>query len=395
MKFQGYERPDGSVGIRNIILVMAVADCSEPVARMIAEEVKGAVHITQHYGCIPGKMVANTLIGVGENPNVAAVLLVGMGCEGMPAQALGKVIKKTGKLVEWISIQELGGTHNTVSRGKEILKILSEKIVGLERKEFDASKLVVGVKCGGSDTSSGLAGNPAVGVFVDMLVDADGAAIMMEPIEAVGAEEPLAARALNEEVRKKIYRMIGDEEKRWSVPGAQMEFMCKGNVDGGLTTIEEKSLGAIHKSGSRTIMGVLENSDRLLEKVPKGGGVYLQDGTHMEPMAMSFMAAAGAHMVIFVTGCGGTFGHAIVPFIKVTGNPDTYRRMSQDMDINAGTIITGEESIESVGQRIFNEAVEVASGKLTLGEKLGYDNFSVFRQDPRLEALLRISKPPV
>jgi altronate dehydratase large subunit len=392
MKFLGYERPDGSVGIRNLILVMSAADCSEPVARMIAEGVEGAVAITQHYGCIPGEMVANTLIGVGENPNVAAVLLIGMGCEGMPAHALGKMIKRSGKPVEWISIQELGGTHNAVTKGKQILRDLSEKASGLKRREFDASELIVGVKCGGSDTSSGLAGNPAVGVFVDMLVDAGGSAIMMEPIEAVGAEEPLAARAVNKAVQEKIYKMIGNEEKRWSVPGAQMEFMCKGNVEGGLTTIEEKSMGAIHKSGNRTIRDVLENTDRRLEKVPKGGGVYLQDGTHMEPMAMSFMAAAGAHMVIFVTGCGGTFGHAIVPFIKVTGNPDTYRRMSHDMDINAGTILTGEESMESVGKRIFNEVIEVASGKLTLGERLGYDNFSVFRQDPRLEVLLGITK---
>jgi altronate dehydratase large subunit len=392
MNFLGYERPDGSVGIRNLIVVMSVADCSEPVARMIAEGAEGAVAITQHYGCIPGQMVANNLIGVGENPNVAAVLLIGMGCEGMPAGALGKMIRRSGKPVEWISIQELGGTPNTVTKGKQILGDLSEKVAGLKRREFDVSELIVGVKCGGSDTSSGLAGNPAVGVFVDMLVDAGGSAIMMEPIEAVGAEEPLAARAVNNRVREKIYKMIGDEEKRWSVPGAQMEFMCKGNVEGGLTTIEEKSLGAIHKSGSRTIRDVLENTDRRLEKVPKGGGVYLQDGTHMEPMAMSFMAAAGAHMVVFITGCGGTFGHAIVPFIKVTGNPETYRRMSGDMDINAGTILTGEESMESVGKRIFNEVIEVASGKLTLGERLGYDNFSVFRQDPRLEALLGITK---
>ena len=392
MKFHGYERSDGSVGVRNILLVMAVADCSEPVARMIAEGIDGAFAITQHYGCIPGQMVANTLIGVGENPNVAAVLLVGMGCEGMPAPALGKMIKRSGKPVGWISIQELGGTHNAVSKGKQILKEMSEKVVRSKRKEFDASKLIVGVKCGGSDTTSGLAGNPAVGAFVDMLVDAGGSAIMSEPVEAIGAEGPLANRARNEDVRKKIYTMIGNEEKRWSVPGAQMEFMCKGNVEGGLTTIEEKSLGAIHKSGSRTIVDVLENSDRLLEKVPEGGGFYLQDGTHMEPMTMSFMAAAGAQMVIFVTGCGGTFGHAIVPFIKVTGNPETYRRMPQDMDINAGTIITGKESIDSVGRRIFDEVIEVASGKATLGETLGYHNFSVYRRDPRLEALLRISR---
>ena len=391
MKFQGYERPDGSVGVRNRVLVMAVADCAEPVARMVAEGIEGAVAITQHYGCIPGEMVANTLIGVGKNPNVAAVLLVEMGCEGIPADSLGKMIKESGKPVDWISIQGLGGTRNAVTKGKQIVKAMSEKVQGLKRKEFDVSKLVVGVKCGGSDTTSGLAGNPAVGVTADMLVDAGGAVIMIEPIEAVGAEEPLAKRAINEEVRKKIYKMIGDEEKRWSVPGAQIEFMCMGNVEGGLTTIEEKSLGAIHKSGSRPIRGVLENSNRLLEKVPEEGGFYLQDGTQLEPMAMSFMAAAGAQIVVFITGCGGTFGHAIVPMIKVTGNSETYRRMKDDMDINAGTIIEGQEPIEAVGQRIFNEIIEVASGKLSRGEVLGYNNFSVYRRDPRLDTLLGIS----
>ena len=306
MKFQGYERPDGSVGVRNHILVMAVADCAEPVARMIANGTEGAVAVTQHYGCIPGEMVANILIGVGKSPNVAAVLLVGMGCEGMPADSLGKMIKESGKPVDWVCIQELGGTSNAVTKGKRIVKAMSEKVQGLKRKEFDVSRLVVGVKCGGSDTTSGLAGNPAVGAFADMLVDAGGAVVMSEPIEAIGAEEPLAKRAVNDLVRKRIYKMISDEEKRWSVPGAQVEFMCSGNIEGGLTTIEEKSLGAIHKSGDRPIRGVLEASSRLLEKVPEVAGVYLQDATHMEPMAMSSMAAAGVQIIVFVTGCGGS-----------------------------------------------------------------------------------------
>ena len=392
MEFMGYERPDGSVGIRNLILVMAVADCSEPVARQIAEKVEGAVSVTQHYGCIPGEMIANTLIGIGENPNVGAVLLVGMGCEGMPASALSGMIKKSGKPVEWITIQDMGGTRNAIIEGEKILKRMAKEVRKIKRKEFDASNLVVGVKCGGSDTTSGLAGNPAVGIAGDMLVDAGGSIIMSEPIEAVGAEESLARRAMNEDVKKKIYKMIGDEQKRWSVPGAQMEFMCRGNVEGGLTTIEEKSLGAIHKSGSRTIKDVLEISDHRLQKVPQGGGCYLQDGTHMEPMTMSQMAAAGAQMVVFVSGCGGTFGHAITPFIKVTGNPEIYRRMADDMDIDASTVISGQESIESVGKRIFKEMIDVASGKLTLGETLGYYNFSVYRRDPRLDALLNISE---
>jgi altronate dehydratase large subunit len=353
MRFLGYERADGSVGVRSRILVMAVVPCVEPVARMIAEGVEGAVAITQHYGCIRGEMVANTLVGVGKNPNVSGVLLVGMGCEGMPASSLGEVIKESRKPVDWISIQELGGTESAIRRGKHIAEVMLEKGQRVERKYFGVDKLVVGLQCCGSDATSGVAGNPAVGVAVDILIDAGGAAVMMEPLEAVGAEELLAERAISEEVKKKIYKVIGNEEKRWSVPGSQVEFMCRGNVEGGLTTIEEKSLGAIQKSGSRPIKGVLENSYRLLEKVPEGGGLYIQDGNHIEPI--SFMAAAGVQIVLFVTGCGGTSGHAMLPMINITGNPETYRRMKDDIDINAGSIIEGKESIEALGQRIFNE----------------------------------------
>jgi altronate dehydratase large subunit len=390
MKFLGYEREDGSAGIRNIVLVIATSDCSEPVARKIAEKIGNTVSVTQHYGCIPGEMVANTLIGVGENPNVGALLFVGMGCEGMAPKALCDRVKHSGKRVEWISVQDLSGTSRAIEEGRKIAKSMAEQCAQQNRKEFDLSKLSIGVKCGGSDTSSGLAGNPAVGGAVDLLVDAGGSAIMSEPIEAVGAEKALAKRAVSREVQEKIYKMIADEEKRWSVPGTQLEFMCKGNVEGGLTTIEEKSLGAIHKSGSRPIMGVLTINEQGVQKIPPEKGVYLQDGTHMEPMCMSQMAAAGAQMVIFVSGCGGTFGHAVVPFIKVTGNPVIYKRMANDMDINASTVITGEESIDSVGQRIFGEILEVASGKQTKGEILGYDNFSVFRRDRRLDILLGI-----
>ncbi|MBA7711939.1 (2R)-sulfolactate sulfo-lyase subunit beta [subsurface metagenome] len=309
----------------------------------------------------------------------------------MRADSVGKMIKESGKPVDWISIQELGGTRNAVTKGKQIVKAMSEKVQGLKRKEFDVSKLVVGVKCGGSDTTSGLAGNPAVGAFADMMVDAGGAVVMTEPIEAIGAEEPLAKRAINEEVRRKIYKMVGDEEKRWSVPGAEIEFMCGGNVEAGLTTIEEKSLGAIRKSGSRPIRGVLEVSKSSVDKVPEEAGVYLQDGTHATPGTATIMAAAGVQIIVMPTGLGATIGYAVVPVIKVTGNPQTYHRMKDDMDINAGTIIEGRESIEAVGQRIFNEIIEVASGKLSRGEALGYNSFGPFRRHPGLEKMLGIS----
>jgi altronate dehydratase large subunit len=222
----------------------------------------------------------------------------------------------------------------------------------------------------------------------DMLVDAGASVVMTEPIEAIGAEEALAARAAKEGVRKQILEWIGNEEKRWTVPGASVDFMCAGNIQGGLTTLEEKSLGAIHKSGHRPITGVLKNSEDYLETVPPGGGLYLQEGIHIELHAMTYMAAAGVHIIVFATGTGGSFGHAICPLVKVTGNPETWARMSEDMDVNASTIMQGKESIESVGKRIFDEVIAVASGKLTIGEQLGFYNFAVWKRDPRLEALL-------
>jgi altronate dehydratase large subunit len=387
MEFQGFERPNDLVGIRNTVLVMAVADCSEPAARMIAAGIEGAIPVTQHYGCI-AMDIAPTLVGVAKNPNVAGILLVAMGCEGMQPEPLVEEISKAGKPVDVVNIQRIGGTRKAISRGQEIVKGMVDQAKKQRRKPFDVSRLVVGVKCGGSDTTSGLASNTAIGAMSDMLVDAGAAVVMIEPIEAIGAEEPLAARAVNERVKQQILKWVGNEEKRWTVPGAEMDFMCRGNVEGGLTTLEEKSLGAVHKGGHRAIKGVLKNQEDYLETVPPGGGFYLQDGTHMEPMAMSSMAAAGVHIVVFATGRGGVFGHAVCPMIKVTGNPDTWSKMSEDIDVNASTIMESKESIESVGKRIFDEVVAVASGKVTLGEQLGFYNFSVWRRDPRIEVLL-------
>jgi len=387
MEFQGFQRPNNLVGVRNTVLVMAVCDCGEPAARQMSEGVKGAVPITQYQGCIAMETVP-TMVGVAKNPNVAATLLVAMGCEGLQPDPLREEIAKAGKPVEVVNIQEIGSTRKAISRGSEIVRGMADKAKKQQRKVFDVSKLVVGVKCGGSDTTSGIAANPAIGVMSDMLVDAGATVVMIEPIEAIGAEEVLAARAVNEEVRQQILNWVGNEEKRWTVPGASVDFMCAGNIQGGLTTLEEKSLGAIHKSGHRPIKKVLKNREDYLETVPPGGGFYLQEGTHVELHAMTHMAAAGVQIIVFATGAGGSFGHAICPLVKVTGNPETWAKMHVDMDVNASTIMEGKESIESVGKRIFDEVLAAASGKLTTGEQLGFYNFAVWKRDPRLEALL-------
>lgn len=387
MEFQGFKRPNNLVGVRNTVLVMAVCDCGEPAARQMAEGIEGAVPVTQYQGCIAMETVP-TMVGVAKNPNVAGTLLVAMGCEGLQPEPLREEIAKAGKPVEVINIQEIGSTRRAIVRGRQIVNDMAERATKQQREPYDVSTLVVGVKCGGSDTTSGIAANPAIGVMSDMLVDIGASVVMTEPIEAIGAEEALAARAINEDVKQQILKWIGNEQKRWTVPGASVDFMCAGNIQGGLTTLEEKSLGAVHKSGHRPIMGVLRNKEDYLETVPSRGGLYLQEGIHIELHAMTYMAAAGVHIIVFATGTGGSFGHAICPLVKVTGNPETWAKMSEDMDVNASTIMEGKESIESVGKRIFDDVLAVASGKPTIGEQLGFYNFAVWKRDPRLEALL-------
>ena len=387
MEFQGFVRADGRAGVRNRILVVATSDCAEPAARMIAHDMDDVVSVTQHQGCIALE-TTTTLVGAAKNPNIFATLLVSMGCEGIEAEPMMSEIEKTGKSVEIVRIQEIGSTRKTVARGREIVQKMLAEAQKQKRETLDLSRLAIGLKCGGSDTTSGIAANPAIGAMADMLVDAGASVVMIEPIEAIGAEEFLASRAASEPIKKQVLKWISDEEKRWTVPGAGTDFMCRGNIDGGLTTLEEKALGAIHKSGHRPIQGVLKNRKGYLEMVPQGGGFYLQEGTHEEIPAITYMAAAGVNIIVFATGRGGVFGHAICPVVRVTGNPETWARMKEDMDINASTIMEGKESIEGVGRRIRDELVAVASGKLTISEQLGMENFAVWKADPRLEALL-------
>jgi len=387
MEFKGYERPNGQVGVRNTVLVIAVCDCGEPAAQQMVKGIEGAVAVTQYHGCIAIEVVP-VLVGAAINPNVYGTVLVAMGCEGLRAELIAEQIAVSGKPIEIVNIQAIGTTRSAIAKGREIVQRMVSEAEKQQRKPFDISKLAMAVKCGGSDATSGIAANPAIGIMSDMMVDAGARVVMIEPIEAIGAEEELAARAINDQVRKDVLAWVGDEEKRWTVPGAAVDFMCGGNVKGGLTTLEEKSLGAVHKSGHRPISGVLQATTTRLDHLPDKGGFYLMGGIHIELQAMTYQAAAGANIIVFATGQGGSFGHAICPLVKVTGNPDTWAKMGEDMDVNASTIMEGTESIESVGSRIFDEVLAVASGKVTKGEELGFYNFNVWRHDPRLEVLL-------
>ena len=387
MEFYGYGRPDGSVGVRNHLLVLAPIDCSYEVAKRIADQVEGAVAVTQHHGCGLDWMVAHNLIGAASNPNVAAILIVGLGCETLNADVIEEGVKPTGKPVERVIIQEEGGTLKAMEKGVRLLRRLAEEASEQRREPFPLSKLILAVECGGSDATSGIAANPAVGVAANLLIDEGGAVIISEPQEMIGAEGHLTGRAVNREVAEEIRAMIERQVRRLEAMGIESRYMSRGNIEGGLTTIEEKSLGAVRKGGTRPIMGVLRNDWSGLER-PRGGGLWLQDGTGWDIGSVTHMVAAGAQIVVFTTGRGSTVGHAIAPVIKVTGNPITYRHMRDNIDINAGTIIEGRESIREVGERIFRFIVEVASGRKTRAELLGYRDFAIFKRDRAAERLL-------
>lgn len=396
VEFLGYPRDDGSVGVRNHVVIMPTVYCANEPAKFIANKVEGAVALTHPFGCDePGpdvpfqRQVVNNLVGIGENPNVTGVLVLGLGCEALPGDVLFEGIAKSLKPVEYIVIQEIGGTIRAIRKGTEIARDMVGETKKCRREAFDLSHLTLALECGGSDATSGIAANPAVGAATDILIKEGGSAIFTEPGEMIGAEHILARRAANEKVRKRIYEMILNEEKRWKALGIEPRWMSPGNIEGGLTTIEEKSLGAILKGGTTPVRGVLENSMRALEK-PTVRGLYLQDGTGADVSGVTHMVAAGAQVVIFTTGRGSTVGFAIAPVIKVTGNPETYEKLKDDFDINAGTIMTGEESIKQVGELIFNKVISVASGEKARSEALGYMDFEIYGPNPLVNKLLGI-----
>lgn len=386
-EFMGFGRQDGSVGVRNHLLIIAPTDCSYEPAKLIVEKVDDSVAVTQHHGCGFDQMVSNHLIGAGKNPNVAGVLVFGLGCESMTAERIADGIRDTGKPVETLVIQEEGGSVKASEKALKILKDMRELVSELAREAFPLSELLVAVECGGSDATSGLAANPAVGCASDMIIDSGGSVVFGEVQEMVGTQHILAERAVNQKVANAIFEMVDRQEKRMNALGIDSRFMSQGNMAGGLTTIEEKSLGAIMKGGTHPIQGVLENNRERFD-LPNHNGLWLQDNTGMDVPSITSMVAAGAQIVVFTTGRGSTTGHALAPVIKVTGNSETYNRMLDNMDLNAGNILGGSESLRSVGDRIFQEILNVASGKRTKSERLGYKDFIVFKTSPLADRLL-------
>ncbi len=373
MKFQGYVRPDGQIGTRNYVAIIPSVVCANEVAADIAHQTIGTQAVLHHQGCshTPPDLehVTRALIGLGKNPNAGAVLIVSLGCEGVDTDRFEAEVRKTGKPVERVNIQEVGGTSKAIQQGVDKAQKLYLQISGQLRQEVELSGLRMGIKCGGSDTTSGVASNPVIGYVTDKLVDEGSTVIFGETTEFMGAEHILQRRARTPEVAADIIRIVNEMENRIKAVGVDMRKgqPTPGNIEGGLTTIEEKSLGAIVKSGTRTIEGVLSYTG-----IPDRSGLWIKDTPGKEIEAVTAMAIAGASVICFSTGRGAPQGFPLVPVIKICGNPLTYERMINDMDVNAGTIITGEQSIEEVGEETFEKLYRVAQGETTKGEAIRY-----------------------
>ena len=374
MDFMGYVRPDGKAGSRNYVAVIPSVVCANEVVDAIVSQTLNTKGLFHHQGCcqLPPDLerVTDTLIGLGLHPNVGAVLIVSLGCEGTDVERLYKTIQASGKPVEVIGIQELGGMTNAIAEGVRAAQKLSMQISGMQRQPVDISNYVMGIKCGGSDATSGLASNCVIGYVADKIVDLGGTVVFGETTEFIGAEHILARRGVTPEVGAKIFEKVAAMEARAKSLACDMRKgqPTPGNIAGGLSSIEEKSLGAIVKSGTKPIQGVMEYADIVTDQK----GLWIKDTPGREIEILTGMAATGAQCILFSTGRGAPQGFPILPVLKICGNPNTYERMQNDMDINAGRIIEGRASIEEVGEEAFAHLLRILSGEQTKGETIKY-----------------------
>ena len=379
MKFKGYRRHDGRVGTRNKVLILPSVSCSAEASRLISQQVPGTITITNQYGC--GQIgedvnqTVRTLSGFAANPNIYGTIVVSLGCEVVQPDILtNKIQEMTNKPLELIVIQEGGGIVNSIAKGASSAQKMVQEMSLLEREDVDVSELVVALECGGSDPTSGIAANPSVGLASDLIVAAGGTSIISETTEFIGAEHIFARRAANTKVRDNLLKVVQQAEKRRHTYDPGGRNISPGNIKGGLSTIEEKSLGCLHKGGTAPLVEVLNYAQRPSEK-----GLVMMDTPGYDVESVTGMVAGGAQICVFTTGRGTPVGNPLVPVIKVTGNPDTFRKLNDIIDYNAGAILDGKISITRASEEIFQEILAVASGKITKAESLGFSEIGISR----------------
>ena len=375
MEFKGYRRADGTAGTRNYVGVLSAVVCVNEVVESIVRKVQGTARFTHHQGCCQTPLdigrVNRALVGLGRNPNLHSVLLVSLGCESTNLSEVIEGIRASGKRVEHVVVQEIGGEARTTAAGFLLAQEMVREASQQQRESFPISQLMLGMKCGSSDTTSGLVPNPAIGVASDLLVAAGGVSILGEVTKFIGAEHILARHAANEKVAQGILDLVTRLEKRAMAVGEDIRGgqPTGGNIKGGLTTIEEKSLGAIAKAGTAPIQAVYEYGVR-----PTVRGLVVMDSPGREPEILTGLAAAGCNVIVFATGRGAPQGFPFVPVLKITGSRTAAEKMSDHIDMNLSDVIDGGDTIPGAGRRILDELINIASGTMIKAEISGYVN---------------------
>ncbi|HMF74796.1 MAG TPA: altronate dehydratase family protein [Bryobacteraceae bacterium] len=398
--FQGYERADGRVGTRNYIAVVAASNCAAHTAELIAQSfaheelpanVDGVVAFPHGEGCAHSigpdtEQLQRTLEGVLDHPNVSAALILGLGCEvNQIDHYLGRTNGGNGGrnpavTLQGLTLQDSGGTMGALEAARRQVRQYIERAAGEKRTEVPAAKLQLGLNCGGSDSFSGITANPALGYCCDLLVEQGGTVVLAETTEIFGAEHLLIRRARSKEVAQKLVGYV-EQYKRYlrQFGGSFNDNPSPGNKEGGLSNILEKSLGAVAKAGTSTLEDAVDYAERVL-----AAGFVFMNTPGYDPVSITGLAAGGANLIAFTTGRGSAIGFPSVPVLKISSNTNTYRRMTGNMDVNAGRIADGEASVEQVGREIFDALLRVASGERTLAEKLGHHEFAPWRIGPVL-----------
>lgn len=379
MQFWGYKRSDGSVGVRNHVLILPACACASETCRIVASQVEGTKNVIINVGC--SDVAANTeltqrvLTGFALNANVYGVVIIGLGCETVGHRQLREKLEKlTDKPIVSFGIQEEGGTVATAALAVRAARAMVHEASKLQREPCELSDLFVAIECGGSDATSGLASNPAVGEMADRIGEAGGTTMMSETVEFIGAEHILARRGATPEIHDQIIRICEEYEKHLALAGQDCRAgqPTPGNKLGGLSTIEEKSLGCIKKGGTRPVVEVLAEGVRPTKK-----GALIMDTPGYDISSVTSMIAGGATMVVFTTGRGTPTGHALAPVIKVTGNRETAARMVDNMDVDVSGIIDGTMTLKEAGDLLVEEVVEVANGRKTKAEAFGFSDIAV------------------
>lgn len=379
MTFQGYVRKDGKVGIRNHVVIMPGVICAEVAAKKIASEC-GAVFLQNPIGCglNPKDMAVmlDVLSGLLANANVYGVLVVGLGCEFIREDQYRDAIwQKAEKPFHYIGIQAMGGLGRCIEEGKRLVRQMQKEAEAVERTEADLSDLILGLECGGSDPTSGFSSNTVLGLVTDAVIDAGGTAILSETVEAIGAEHILRQSGRTPEIGERIYQaIINWERNRYEESGQDVRCgnPSPGNMAGGITTLTEKSLGCIHKAGSRPFDGCYEYGQWISKK-----GLYFVNAAASDVLNVTALAAAGATLIAFTTGLGNPIGNPITPVVKITGNHDTAKALYEIIDVDTSASIRGEKSLEELKEEMLSCFVDVMNGKKTRAEENGANELSI------------------